>query len=154
RAAAVPLGKRWLRRGAIPGLPHPAGKRATGVAAVARRRHPDRRRPAIHLDRVAGLAALSIWTEYRRTARASAVHRDRGRQSGGQGVTVTASVLLVASYALVLVAIAWGIDLMARRSSMRAARWRTGSFVYHADHDAWVCPQAQWLWPTSFDPQN
>ena len=67
---------------------------------------------------------------------------------------MTASVLLVASYALVLVAIAWGIDLMARRSSMRAARWRTGSFVYHANHDAWVCPQDQWLWPTSFDPST
>ena len=43
---------------------------------------------------------------------------------------------------------------MARRSSARAARWRTGGFVYHADHDAWVCPRDQWLWPTSFDPEN
>jgi hypothetical protein len=65
-----------------------------------------------------------------------------------------ASVWLLAAYALVLVAIAWGFDLMARRTSLRAARWRTGNFVYHADHDAWQCPQDQWLWPTSFDPQN
>ena len=64
------------------------------------------------------------------------------------------SVWLVAAYALVLVAIAWGFDLMARKSSARAARWRTGRFVYHADHDAWVCPQDQWLWPTSFDPTH
>lgn len=66
----------------------------------------------------------------------------------------TASVWLVAGYALVLVAIAWGFDVMARRVSQHAARWRTGEFVYHADHDAWVCPQDQWMWPTSFDPEN
>ena len=50
--------------------------------------------------------------------------------------------------------VAWGFDVMARRTSLRAARWRTGNFHYHADHDAWVCPQDQWLWPTSFDPGN
>ena len=44
--------------------------------------------------------------------------------------------------------------MIARRTSMRAARWRTGLFTYHADHDAWQCPQDQWLWPTSFDPQS
>ena len=64
------------------------------------------------------------------------------------------SVWLVAAYALLLAAIAWGFDLMARQASARAARWRTGRFVYHADHDAWVCPQDQWLWPTSFDPHH
>ena len=64
------------------------------------------------------------------------------------------SVWLVAAYALVLVAVAWGFDLMARKTSVRAARWRTGQFVYHADHDAWVCPEDHWLWPTSFDPEH
>lgn len=63
-------------------------------------------------------------------------------------------VWLVAGYAVILLAIAWGFDAMAQRASRRAAQWRTGRFVYHADHDAWVCPQDQWLWPTSFDPQN
>lgn len=67
---------------------------------------------------------------------------------------MSASAGLVAIYALFLVAIAWGIDLMARRSSLRASRWRTGSFTYHTNHDAWVCPQDQWLWPTSFDPAH
>lgn len=64
------------------------------------------------------------------------------------------SVWLTAGYALVLVAIAWSFDAMARRASARAARWRTGRFVYHPDHDAWVCPRDQWLWPTSFDPAH
>jgi hypothetical protein len=66
----------------------------------------------------------------------------------------TTGVWLMAGYALALVAVAWGFDVMARRASMRAARWRTGNFTYHADHDAWLCPQDQWLWPTSFDPAN
>jgi hypothetical protein len=64
------------------------------------------------------------------------------------------SVWLVAGYALVLVAIAWGFDAMAKRASRHAARWRTGGFVYRPDHDAWVCPQDHWLWPTSFDPKH
>ena len=36
-------------------------------------------------------------------------------------------------------------------------RWSdTGrvAFVYHEDHDAWLCPEDQWLWPKSFDPDN
>jgi hypothetical protein len=61
---------------------------------------------------------------------------------------------LVAAYAVLLLGVAWAIDLLARRSSARAARWRTGTFTYHADHDAWRCPEDQWLWPTSFDPGN
>ncbi len=65
-----------------------------------------------------------------------------------------ASVWLVVAYALLLVAIAWGFDIMANKTSLRAAQWRTGRFVYHADHDAWVCPEDQWLWPTSFDPEQ
>ncbi|BBY08218.1 hypothetical protein [Mycobacterium noviomagense] len=66
----------------------------------------------------------------------------------------TTSVWLVAGYALFLVAAAWGFDAMAKRASRHAARWRTGKFVYRPDHDAWVCPQDQWLWPTSFDPHH
>lgn len=66
----------------------------------------------------------------------------------------TAAAWLVAGYALALVATAWGVDVMARRVSQRAAQWRSGQFRYHADHDAWVCPQDHWLWPSSFDPKH
>lgn len=64
------------------------------------------------------------------------------------------SVWLVAGYALFLLAAAWGFDAMAKQASRHAARWRTGRFVYRPDHDAWVCPQDHWLWPTSFDPKQ
>lgn len=63
-------------------------------------------------------------------------------------------VWLVTGYSLLLLAIAWVFDAMAQRVSHRATQWRTGKFVYHADHDAWVCPEDQLLWPTSFDPAN
>ncbi len=64
------------------------------------------------------------------------------------------TVWLIAGYSLTLLAIGWGFDTMARRASVRAARWRTGRFTYRPDHDAWVCPQDQWLWPSSFDPRH
>lgn len=63
-------------------------------------------------------------------------------------------VLLVCGYSAFLLAVAYGFDVMARRVAVRAQRWRTGSFRYHADHDAWTCPEDQWLWPASFDPEQ
>ena len=59
-----------------------------------------------------------------------------------------------AATASVLLAVAYGFDVMARRVAVRARQWRTGSFRYHPDHDAWICPQDQWLWPTSYDPEQ
>lgn len=57
-------------------------------------------------------------------------------------------------YAAVLVVIAYGIDTFARRAAAKVEQQRSGPFVYHKDHDAWLCPQDQWLWPQSFDPDN
>ncbi len=63
-------------------------------------------------------------------------------------------VWLAAGYGLALLAVAWGIDLAARRTAQRTTAWRSGAFTYHEDHDAWICPEDQWLWPQSFDPGN
>jgi hypothetical protein len=67
---------------------------------------------------------------------------------------VSIDVILVCGYAIVLLGIAWGFDAMARRVARRAQAWRTGAFRYHEDHDAWTCPQDQWLWPASYDPEQ
>jgi hypothetical protein len=67
---------------------------------------------------------------------------------------ISVPVWLGCGYAAFLVMVAHGLDLMAKRASYKAARWQSGSFRYHEDHDAWVCPQDQWLWPHSFDPDN
>lgn len=61
---------------------------------------------------------------------------------------------LTIGYAAALVLIAYGIDRFARRAAATIEGHRTGGFVYHEDHDAWQCPEDQWLWPTSFDPDN
>lgn len=68
--------------------------------------------------------------------------------------TIAVTTWLAAGYATVLLVVAHGIDRLARRAASAVTGHRTGGFVYHADHDAWVCPQDQWLWPQSFDPQN
>ena len=67
---------------------------------------------------------------------------------------MSTNVMLVCGYSGFLLAVAYGFDVMARRVAVRAQRWRTGAFRYHPDHDAWVCPQDQWLWPTAYDPQQ
>ena len=63
-------------------------------------------------------------------------------------------VWLVAAYSGFLLAVAHTFDLVARRVSVRSRAWRNGSFSYHPGHDAWLCPQDQWLWPTTFDPEQ
>lgn len=61
---------------------------------------------------------------------------------------------LALGYSAVLLLVAYGIDTLARRSAERVDEQRRGRFTYHADHDAWLCPEDQWLWPRSFDPDN
>jgi hypothetical protein len=67
---------------------------------------------------------------------------------------LSTTVWLGSAYAAFLVAAAYGLDLLARRASRHTTDWRSGTFRYHEDHDAWVCPEDQWLWPEAFDPEN
>lgn len=61
---------------------------------------------------------------------------------------------LAAGYAVALLLIAYGIDVLAKRAHTANDEHQTRGFVYHEDHDAWLCPEDQWLWPQSFDPDN
>src|SRR5690554_4485842 len=61
---------------------------------------------------------------------------------------------LAIGYACVLLLIAYGIDHMAKRSAEKVEKARSIGFTYHKSHDAWLCPEDQWLWPQSFDPEN
>ncbi|GAA5161164.1 hypothetical protein [Ornithinimicrobium tianjinense] len=63
-------------------------------------------------------------------------------------------VWLMAGYGLALLAVAYLLDHLGRRSAQRSASWRTGNFVYHEDRDAWKCHEDQWLWPAAFDPEK
>lgn len=68
--------------------------------------------------------------------------------------SVDAEVWLASGYCLLLVGLAYAIDALARRAASVAEGGASGGFSYHEDHDAWKCPEDQWLWPQSFDPEN
>jgi hypothetical protein len=74
--------------------------------------------------------------------------------TGFSASTVGVEVWLAAGYCLTLVGLAYVIDALARRATSVSEGGMSGGFVYHKDHDAWQCPQDQWLWPQSFDAQN
>ncbi|GGL15563.1 hypothetical protein GCM10014719_17020 [Planomonospora parontospora subsp. antibiotica] len=67
---------------------------------------------------------------------------------------IDSAVWPAVAYGVFLLLVAFALDRLARRAAGRTSAWRSGAFTYHADHDAWICPQDQWLWPHSFDPDN
>lgn len=62
--------------------------------------------------------------------------------------------IMVAGYAIFLVAAAGGLDTLARHTHDRSERFRTAGFTYHSQHDHWVCPENQLLWPQDYDAQH
>lgn len=63
-------------------------------------------------------------------------------------------VWLAAGYAGFLALVAVGLEWLARHTAARSERYRTAGFRYHPEHDLWVCPEDQQLWPHEFDPQR
>ncbi|WP_067902260.1 hypothetical protein [Nocardia vaccinii] len=61
--------------------------------------------------------------------------------------------LLMGGYAVLLIATAFGLDLLARQIHRRSDRHRNAGFRYLPDHDYWVCPANEPLWPHSVDDQ-
>jgi hypothetical protein len=68
--------------------------------------------------------------------------------------TVGFETWFAATYCVALVGLAYVIDRLARRAGAAAEGGATFGFSYHEDHDAWKCPEDQWLWPQSFDPDH
>jgi len=62
--------------------------------------------------------------------------------------------LLVDGYAVLLLAIAAGLEVLARHTATRSERFRTAGFTYQAAHDLWRCPQDQPLWPHELDREH
>ena len=60
-------------------------------------------------------------------------------------------VLLMAGYAVFLLAVSVGLGLLARHSHDRSERYRTAGFTYHHKSDAWVCPEDQVLTRSEVD---
>jgi hypothetical protein len=65
-----------------------------------------------------------------------------------------AEVVLATGYALFLLALAVGLDLVARHSHGRSERYRTAGFRFHAHLDAWECPEGQHLWLHEHDRER
>jgi hypothetical protein len=63
-------------------------------------------------------------------------------------------VFLAASYAIFLLGVALGLDLLARHSHARSERYRTAGFTYHPAHDAWICPEDQLLVRSEVDHER
>lgn len=67
---------------------------------------------------------------------------------------VGTEALLAAGYALFLLAVAGGLDFMARHSHRRSERYRTAGFTYHHHLDAWECPEGQHLHRVELDHER
>jgi hypothetical protein len=66
-------------------------------------------------------------------------------------MTIHPEVLLAVGYAIFLLGVAFGLDLLARHSHARSKRYRTAGFTYHPSHDAWICPEDQILLRSEVD---
>ena len=69
-------------------------------------------------------------------------------------MTIHLEVFLAVGYAIFLLGVAIGLDLLARHSHARSERYRTAGFTYHPSHDAWICPEDQILVRSEVDHER
>ena len=67
---------------------------------------------------------------------------------------MSAQALVLGGYAVFLLALAAGLDILARHSHRRSQQYRTAGFRYHDHLDAWECPEGQHLWPEELDRER
>jgi hypothetical protein len=67
---------------------------------------------------------------------------------------VNAEVLLAVAYAAFLVSGAFLLEFLSAHTHRRALRYRTAGFSYDEDHDQWLCPEGEQLWPHEFDRER
>lgn len=65
--------------------------------------------------------------------------------------TIDIEVLLAGVYAVFLLLVAFGLELLARHSHHRSKQMGVAGFRYHRHHDVWECPTGQQLKPISTD---
>jgi hypothetical protein len=63
-------------------------------------------------------------------------------------------VLLAAGYAIALLACGLGLEWLSARTHRRSLMYRTAGFEYLDDHDVWVCPEGEHLWPHEHDHER
>ena len=65
--------------------------------------------------------------------------------------TLDIEVLLAGAYAVFLLLVALGLELLARHAHHRSKQMRIAGFRYHRQHDVWECPTGQQLKPSATD---
>ena len=67
---------------------------------------------------------------------------------------MTAEVLLAAGYAGAMLIGALLLEWLSLHTHQRALRFRTAGFTYDDDHDHWLCPEGEHLWPHEVDHER
>lgn len=67
---------------------------------------------------------------------------------------MSAEVVLAAGYAIFLMAGAFLLESLSAHTHRRALRYRTAGFAYIEDHDHWLCPEGEQLWPHEYDRER
>ena len=67
---------------------------------------------------------------------------------------MSAETLLAAGYSLALLISAGMLEWLSAHTHRRSLRYRTAGFDYQPDHDVWVCPENEHLWPHEFDHER
>ena len=65
--------------------------------------------------------------------------------------TIDIEVFLAGAYAIFLLIVALGLELVARHAHHRSRQMRVAGFRYHRQHDVWECPTGQQLKPIATD---
>ncbi|WIM93042.1 hypothetical protein ACTOB_005007 [Actinoplanes oblitus] len=63
-------------------------------------------------------------------------------------------VLLATGYAGLLLVVAAALERLARHTATRSERYRTAGFTYQPEHDLWMCPRDEPLWPHRVDREH
>jgi hypothetical protein len=67
---------------------------------------------------------------------------------------MSTEVLLACGYAGALVLSAFALEWLSALTHRRSLRYRTAGFEYRPEHDLWVCPEGESLWPKEFDRER
>jgi hypothetical protein len=67
---------------------------------------------------------------------------------------MSVEVILASGYATALVFGAFVLEWLSAHTHRRSLRYRTAGFDYQPEHDLWVCPEGEQLWPSEFDRER
>ena len=62
--------------------------------------------------------------------------------------------VLAAGYAVFLLLAAGVLEWLSVHTHNRSLRYRTAGFEYDTEHDRWLCPEGQYLWPDEVDHER